>query len=95
MAKLKNQETVGAEEIIPVAETGDNIIPEKTKEKPKTKEPPQTIIPSFVDTILKSFKAYESLYVDMQGGVYTPDTAPAIRKQAILYKNPYYKPSNA
>lgn len=45
---------------------------------------------SFVDSILQSFPNYETLYVSVRGGVYTPDTKPEIRGAAILYKNPYF-----
>ena len=40
--------------------------------------------------MLKKFPAYPALYVDVHGGVYTPDTPPVIRREAILYNNPYY-----
>jgi hypothetical protein len=46
--------------------------------------------PAFVKTILKSFSGYESLYIDSHGGFFTTATAPRIRGNAILYKNPYY-----
>jgi hypothetical protein len=47
--------------------------------------------PPSVEAILKSFPAYESLYIDSHGGIYTPTTAPVVRGNAILYKNPFYK----
>lgn len=34
---------------------------------------------------------YKELYIDADGSMYTPQTTPAIRGKAILYKNPYYK----
>lgn len=46
---------------------------------------------SFTLGILKSFPAYELLYVDRHGGVFTPDTPKVIRGSAILYKNPHFK----
>lgn len=42
--------------------------------------------------ILKVNCKYQELYIDKQGSVYTIDTLPNIRKNAILYKNPFYKP---
>ena len=41
--------------------------------------------------ILGKFPDYKELYIDADGSMYTPQTAPAIRGKAILYKNPYYK----
>lgn len=37
------------------------------------------------------FPDYKELYIDADGSMYTPQTTPAIRGKAILYKNPYYK----
>jgi hypothetical protein len=47
--------------------------------------------PPSVEAILKSFPTYESLYIDSHGGIYTPNTAPVVRGNAVLYKNPYHK----
>lgn len=44
-----------------------------------------------VAKILKCFKQYEWLYVDNHGGVYTKDSKPCVRRNAVLYKNPYYE----
>ena len=41
--------------------------------------------------ILGKFPDYKELYIDADGSMYTPQTTPAIRGKAILYKNPYYK----
>ena len=48
-------------------------------------------IPAAVLAILGKFPDYKELYIDADGSMYTPQTAPAIRGKAILYKNPYYK----
>lgn len=45
-----------------------------------------------VTAILRVNCKYPELYVDRQGSVYAPDTLPNIRKNAPLYKNPFYKP---
>ncbi|MDR0680271.1 MAG: hypothetical protein LBG15_00235 [Dysgonamonadaceae bacterium] len=45
----------------------------------------------FIEAILRTFSACESLYVDAQGGIYAPGTHSAIRGNATLYKNPYYR----
>lgn len=41
--------------------------------------------------VLKAFPMYEFLYVDKRAGSYTTDTPKAIRRNATLYKNPYFK----
>jgi hypothetical protein len=67
----------------------------KAESTPPSQAQPETPLagsyPPSVEAILKSFPTYESLYIDSHGGIYTPATAPAIRGNAILYKNPYYK----
>ena len=50
-----------------------------------------TEIPAAVLAILGKFPDYKELYIDADGSMYTPQTTPAIRGKAILYKNPYYK----
>lgn len=41
-------------------------------------------------SVLQAFSNYEQLYIDKQGGIYTPDTPEHLREMATLYKNPYY-----
>lgn len=41
--------------------------------------------------LLALFPGYERLYIDKHGGIYTQDTPPNIRADALLYENPYYK----
>lgn len=43
--------------------------------------------------VLRAYPDYPTLYVDHQGGAYTPDTAASLREGAVLYKNPFYEPS--
>ena len=43
--------------------------------------------------LLKKFPAYPSLYIDVHGGTFSPDTAAAIRGKAVLYRNPFYHES--
>lgn len=43
--------------------------------------------------VLRAYPDYSTLYVDHQGGAYTPDTTASLRKGAVLYKNPFYEPS--
>lgn len=62
----------------------------KGKEKPEGEKPE-----GFILSLLNLYPQYKMLYVDLQGGVFTPETSRLIRKEAILYNNPYYKPNNA
>lgn len=86
--------------------TTDNNIPDqntnevkeiKKKEQaepeitPQAKITSQVEIPPHVDDVLKSFRSYETLYVDAQGGIFTPDTPEIIRGKSTLYKNPYFR----
>ena len=67
---------------------------EKTPEKTPKKEPAQKApaeIPAAVLAILGKFPGYKELYIDADGSMYTPQTSPAIRGKAVLYRNPYYK----
>lgn len=50
-----------------------------------------TTIPQYVEKILTRYPNYAELYVDAKGGVYISSTQQNIVKDAILYKNPYYK----
>ena len=63
------------------------------KINPKKEQAPKaaTEIPAAVLAILGKFPDYKELYIDADGSMYTPQTTPAIRGKAILYKNPYYK----
>ena len=45
----------------------------------------------WVEDVLRAFPGYETLYVDRQGGAFSPDTLPAIRGAAVLYRNPFHK----
>lgn len=49
---------------------------------------------SFILGVLQSFPTCESLYVDRHGGTFTPDTPVGIRRDAVLYANPFYKSKN-
>lgn len=80
-----------ATDTTPPAATGDK---DTATEKSLKKEPAQkaaTEIPAAALAILGKFPDYKELYIDANGSMYTPQTAPAIRGKAILYKNPYYK----
>uniref|UniRef100_UPI0035635399 hypothetical protein n=1 Tax=Bacteroides fragilis TaxID=817 RepID=UPI0035635399 len=93
MAKQKVT-TEGEEQVIPVIEeniTQAPVEPSVTTpvKKTKEKEPEPS---EYTLNILRAFPAYASMYIDHQGGTYTPGTPERIRGNAVLYKNPYHKP---
>ena len=75
----------------PTAATGEkDTAAEKTpKKEPAQKAPAE--IPAAVLAVLGKFPGYKELYIDADGSMYTPQTAPAIRGKAVLYRNPYHK----
>ena len=75
----------------PSAATGEKDT--ASEKNPKKEQAPKaaTEIPAAVLAILGKFPDYKELYIDADGSMYTPQTTPAIRGKAILYKNPYYK----
>lgn len=52
---------------------------------------PAQEIPPAAKALLQVFSAYEKLYIDAAGGVYTPATPAPLRSGALLYTNPHYK----
>ncbi|MFR9535094.1 MAG: BACON domain-containing protein [Rikenellaceae bacterium] len=44
----------------------------------------------FANQILKCFPKEELMYIDRQGGLYVQNTEEHIRKNAVLYTNPYF-----
>lgn len=48
-------------------------------------------IPAKVREILRIFNAYDSLYITPWGGVFPEDHLPSHVKDAVLYKNPFFK----
>lgn len=52
-------------------------------------------IPDHAKRVLKIFSNLPEAYIDTTGGVYSPDSKPAIRGKAILYKNPFYHSKNS
>jgi hypothetical protein len=70
-----------------ISKTADNTQVETAVPAPANEDEPD----EFVIEILRLYPGYESLYVDRHGGVYTPDTAVLLRREAVLYKNPFYK----
>lgn len=92
MAKQKVT-TEGEELVIPVKENTTQAPTEAPAETPVKKTKEKESEPSgYTLNILRAFPAYASIYIDNQGGIYTPDTPERIRGNAVLYKNPYHKP---
>lgn len=64
------------------------------QEKPAEENHPGAQAPdAHTRELLKKFPAYPSLYIDVHGGTFSPDTAAAIRGKAGLYRNPFYNES--
>lgn len=74
----------------PVQAEAQNTAEVKTKKKEPTPEVAAEI-PAAALAILKKFPDYKELYIDTDGSMYTVKTAPAIRKGAVLYRNPYHQ----
>lgn len=76
------------EDITIAQEPATTTATNETKSQTETKD--QAKPEAYVLSVLQSFPAYEQLYVDKQGGIYTPDTPESLRGMATLYKNPYF-----
>lgn len=76
------------EDITTAQEPATTTAPNETKSQTETKDQPKP--ETYVLSVLQAFPAYEQLYVDKQGGIYTPDTPESLRGMATLYKNPYF-----
>lgn len=96
------QEAVGTTGA-PAETVAEHPAPAQTRTEPETAAKPekpaeenhpgaQTPAPHVLE-LLKKFLAYPSLYIDVHGGTFTPDTAAAIRGKAVLYRNPFYNES--
>lgn len=72
-------------------------IPQETEESPsvpmeqKQEDHLSEQRAAFVDKILRKYSSYQSLYIDIQGGTYSAETAANVRGSAVLYQNPYFK----
>lgn len=66
-------------------------VPPSGPEKPEEKDHTGTGTPDAPALgLLKKFPAYPSLYIDVHGGTFSPDTPASIRGKAVLYRNPFY-----
>ena len=75
-----------------VANTLNTVTTTKVETKVKEATTNEGEIPSIVDNALKRYPNYEKLYVTQRGFVFVEGTSEAIRKDATLYTNKYYKP---
>lgn len=97
MAKQKASALTEDEQItVPVNEPTPTIeAPPVEAQAKKVKSDPVTEelkADEYTLNILRTFPSYASMYIDRQGGIYTPDTPEKLRGNAVLYKNPYHKP---
>lgn len=72
--------------------SGKAVVPEPVRKVKQERSQPEEELEPLVKDILRAYSKYEMLYIDKHGGVYSPDTLPVIRRNAILYTNPFYKP---
>lgn len=96
MKRKNNPETAEEQEKTETPEKtqeSDANTPEETQEQKEGADTEkQEEIPASVDAILKLYPQYEECYVDKFGFVYPKNTPKYQRKDAVLYKNKYYKP---
>ena len=50
----------------------------------------ESVLSDAVKRVLKIFKNLPEAYISSNGGIYTTNTKPSLRGNAILYKNPFY-----
>ncbi|RHH14381.1 hypothetical protein DW228_06160 [Bacteroides fragilis] len=72
--------------------SGKAVVPEPVRKVKQERSQPEEELEPLVKDILRAYSKYEMLYIDKNGGVYSPDTLPVVRRNAILYTNPFYKP---
>lgn len=94
----EQQNTVNAEgnETANVTDTAQETpagseVSEERQKSEQAENVSATELPKYVEKILTGYPNYEELYIDGKGGVYVKGTQQNIVKDAILYKNPYYK----
>lgn len=90
---IPETDTAQSEAVVAAPTTAAEEKNTATEKAPKKEQAQKAAaeIPAAALAILGKFPDYKELYIDADGSMYTPQTAPAIRGKAILYKNPYYK----
>lgn len=106
MAKIKTEAEKPVENITDeTIKTSETVVESESTDETKTKTEKQDEeglnntpdtnvvqeIPDNIQRILKIHRNMPELYIDKFGGVFTVDTKPSIRGNAVLYKNPFYK----
>ena len=99
-----NKEQTSAKENPEVDKQEANLNPEEETKTGEKKDETPTDTPAkenpdvdtnkvyeIVDKVLSLYPQYESLYVDSNGFVFTEGTSKAMRGNAKLYKNKYFK----
>ena len=87
-----NQENTSTQQSNEEKTQSVTLVDVKIDEKTVTNKPAEVSneIPDEVKKILQQYKNEKELYVDRSGGVFVKGTKPALVKNAILYKNPFY-----
>lgn len=80
-----------SEKETPVVDNQNQTEEETPKEEVVEKKEEVSEKDGAVDKILQLYPQYESLYVDSKGFVFTEGTSKAMRGNAKLYKNKYFK----
>lgn len=87
---MARKKTIEDQEQTAPVQVGENEAQEQTATITKVAEVTGEL-PKHVKKLLETYSKYAALYIDTKGGVYTEETQPNLRGDAILYQNPYYK----
>lgn len=70
------------------------IVPQSTEKKADTTADKKdtNVVPENVDKLMRLYPQYEEIWVTSKGFVHPKDTPKYLTKDAVLYKNKYYKP---
>lgn len=77
----------------PAGENAGTMVEATTQPVIKTEKETVEVADPQIMQVLRVYPEYPELYVDRHGGAFTSDTPAIVRKDAILYKNPFYQPS--
>lgn len=89
----ENDGTTSPANDVPDAEKGDGA-DKGTESEEENGEKAAVLGPevnSSVQHLLRIFNGYDELYVSKSGGVFPKNNKPSYVKDAVLYKNPFYK----
>lgn len=80
-----------------VEEVANEAPLEQEEENNENEEQLEALVPSMsaispnVQKLLRIFNSYDELYITQDGGVFPKDNKPSFVKNAVLYKNPFFK----